>query len=34
MGDHLANGSLLLDHGAVDAAAPEALGYEQRNHGM
>lgn len=33
MGDHFANGSLLLDGGVIDAAKPEALVYEQRNDG-
>ena len=33
MGDHFANGSLLLDKGVIDASAPEALVYEQRNDG-
>jgi hypothetical protein len=33
MGDHFANGALLLDGGVIDAAAPEALVYEQRNNG-
>jgi hypothetical protein len=33
MGDHFANGALLLDGGVIDAAAPEALVYEQRKNG-
>jgi hypothetical protein len=33
MGDHFANGGLLLDGGVIDAAAPEALVYERRNNG-
>jgi hypothetical protein len=33
MGDHFANGALLLDHGVIDASAPEALVYEKRNDG-
>ena len=33
MGDHFVNGALLLDEGRIDAAAPEALVYEQRNNG-
>jgi len=33
MGDHFANGSLLLDGGVIDAEKPEALVYEQRNNG-
>ena len=33
MGDHFANGALLLDGGVIDAAEPEALVYEQRNDG-
>jgi hypothetical protein len=33
MGDHFANGSLLLDGGVIDATKPEALVYEQRNNG-
>jgi hypothetical protein len=33
MGDHFANGSLLVDNGVIDAAAPEALVYERRNDG-
>ena len=33
MGDHFANGDLLLDGGVIDAATPEALVYEQRNNG-
>jgi hypothetical protein len=33
MGDHFANGGLLLDGGVVDAAKPEALVYERRNNG-
>ena len=33
MGDHFANGALLLDGGVVDAAMPEAVVYEQRNDG-
>lgn len=33
MGDHYANGALLLDGGVIDAAAPEALVYEQRENG-
>jgi len=33
MGDHFANGRLLLDGGVIDAATPEALVYEQRNNG-
>ena len=33
MGDHFANGGLLLDGGVIDPAKPEALVYEQRNNG-
>lgn len=33
MGDHFANGALLLDSGVIDAAEPEALVYERRNDG-
>ena len=33
MGDHFANGALLVDDGIIDAATPEALVYEQRNNG-
>jgi hypothetical protein len=33
MGDHFANGGLLLDGGVIDAADPEALVYERRNDG-
>lgn len=33
MGDHFADGSLLVDGGVIDAANPEALVYEQRNDG-
>lgn len=33
MGDHFANGSLLLDSGIIDAAKPEALVFEWRNDG-
>jgi hypothetical protein len=33
MGDHFANGTLLVDDGVIDASAPEALVYEQRNNG-
>jgi hypothetical protein len=33
MGDHFANGALLLDGGVIDASAPEALVYEQRQNG-
>jgi hypothetical protein len=33
MGDHFANGSLLVDGGVIDASEPEALVYEQRNDG-
>jgi hypothetical protein len=33
MGDHFVNGSRLVDKGVIDAAAPEALVYEQRNDG-
>jgi hypothetical protein len=33
MGDHFANGALLGDGGVIDASAPEALVYEQRNDG-
>ena len=33
MGDHFANGSLLLDGGVIDAERPEALVYEQRTNG-
>jgi hypothetical protein len=33
MGDHFVNGSRLVDEGVVDATAPEALVYEQRNNG-
>ena len=33
MGDHFANGALLVDGGVIDAMAPEALVYEQRNNG-
>jgi hypothetical protein len=33
MGDHFANGNLLVDSGVIDAAKPEALVYEQRNNG-
>jgi hypothetical protein len=33
MGDHFANGGLLLDGGVIDAAKPEALVYERRSNG-
>jgi hypothetical protein len=33
MGDHFVNGGRLVDEGVVDAKAPEALVYEQRNNG-
>ena len=33
MGDHFANGGLLLDGGVIDASKPEALVYERRNNG-
>ena len=33
MGDHFVDGELLLDDGVIDASAPEALVYEQRNDG-
>ena len=33
MGDHFANAALLGDGGVIDASAPEALVYEQRNDG-
>ena len=33
MGDHFVNGSLLVDKGVIEAAAPEALVYERRNNG-
>jgi hypothetical protein len=33
MGDHFVNLALLLDGGAIDAAAPEAVVYERRNDG-
>ena len=33
MGDHFANGALLVDGGVIAAARPEALVYEQRNDG-
>lgn len=33
MGDHFVDGELLLDGGVIDASAPEALVYEQRDDG-
>jgi hypothetical protein len=33
MGDHFANGALLGDGGVIEASAPEALVYEQRDDG-
>jgi hypothetical protein len=33
MGDHFVNPDLLLDQGVIDATAPEAVVYEQRNNG-
>lgn len=33
MGDHFASGELLVDDGVIDATAPEALVYDQRNNG-
>lgn len=33
MGDHFVNQDLLLDQGVIDATAPEAVVYEQRNNG-